>query len=91
MRYIKIRENTVREQVQKDFIKVVQIAVRLNNSGNSTKDDKDITHFQECRNTLCTPPSCNTVNEQELYSTPRLTLSSSCSSRRGAGCEPVCA
>ena len=56
IRYIQIRENAVREQVQNDFIDVKHIAGRLNNSDIFTKEDKDVAHFQACRDTLCTPP-----------------------------------
>ena len=63
IRYIQICENTVREQVQKDFIKVVHIAGRLNNSDIFTKEDKDVAHFQECIDIVCTPPTYNIVND----------------------------
>jgi hypothetical protein len=56
IRYIQIRENAVREQVQKEFIEVQHIAGRLNNSDIFTKEDKDVPHFQKCRNTLVVPP-----------------------------------
>jgi len=56
IRYIQIRENAVREQVQTDFIEVQHIAGRLNNSDIFTKEDKDVTHFQQCRDALCVPP-----------------------------------
>ena len=56
IRYIQIHENAVREQVQNNFIEVQHIAGRLNNSDIFTKEDKDVTHFQQCRDTLCVPP-----------------------------------
>jgi len=46
---IQIRENTVREQIQNNFIEVRHIAGCLNK-------DKDVTHFQACRDTLCDSP-----------------------------------
>ena len=54
--YIQIRENAVREQVQKDFIDVVHIAGKLNNSDIFTKEDIDVAHFIQCLDTLCTTP-----------------------------------
>jgi len=55
--YVQIRENAVREQVQKDFIDVVHIADKLNNSDIFTKEGKDVALFIQCRETLCIPPS----------------------------------
>ena len=56
IRYIQIRENAVREQVQAKFIEVEHVAGKLNNSDIFTKEDKDVAHFQQCRNTLVVPP-----------------------------------
>jgi hypothetical protein len=45
LRHVQIRENAVRESVQKGFIEVKHIAGRLNLSDMFTKEDKDSAHF----------------------------------------------
>ena len=55
--YIQIRENAVRENVQKSFIKVEHIAGKRNTSDMFTKEDKEPAHYIEIRDTMQdTPP-----------------------------------
>ena len=57
LRYIQIRENAVRENVQKSFIKVEHIAGKRNTSDMFTKEDKEPAHYIEIRDTIQdTPP-----------------------------------
>ena len=56
LRYIQIRENAVRENVQNNVINVQHIGGKLNPSDIFTKEDRDINHFQECVNALCSNP-----------------------------------
>ena len=60
LRYIQMRENAVREQVANKFVQVEQIAGKRNPSDIFTKEDRDPSHYIECRNALCAkPPSSN--------------------------------
>ena len=60
LRYIQIRENAVRENVQAKVIDVQYIGGKINPSDIFTKEDRDIGHFQQCTNALCsTPPMEN--------------------------------
>ena len=45
LRHFQIRENAVREEVQKGHIEVKHIAGELNNSDLFTKEDKDVQHY----------------------------------------------
>ena len=70
LRYIQMRENAVRESVQDRTIEVQHVGGKKNPSDIFTKEDRDVTHFQECRDALCsTPPvkpsSCS-VNPTDL-------------------------
>ena len=56
LRYIQIRENAVRECVQSKLIDVRHIGGKLNPSDIFTKEDKDVDHFERCRDTLCCVP-----------------------------------
>ena len=56
LRYIQMRENAVREQVQKGFIEVKHIAGNQNTADIYTKEDKDVTHFLQCADTLVSDP-----------------------------------
>jgi hypothetical protein len=51
LRHIQIRENAVRESVQKGFINVKHISGKLNLGDMFTKEEKDTTHFLTCRDT----------------------------------------
>ena len=56
LRYIQIRENTVRENVQANVITVNHIGGKLNPSDIFTKEDRDVDHYQQCVNALCSTP-----------------------------------
>ena len=56
LRYVQIRENAVRESIQDEIIDVEHIGGKLNPSDIFTKEDKDIEHFEKCRNTMCSSP-----------------------------------
>ena len=56
LRYIQIRENAVRENVQAQVINVNHIGGKLNPSDIFTKEDRDVSHFQACTNALCSNP-----------------------------------
>ena len=56
LRYIQIRENAVREQVQADFITVKHIGGKHNSADIFTKEDKDITHYLLCRDSVQKSP-----------------------------------
>ena len=56
LRYIQIRENAVREQVQNKFIEVKHIGGDHNPSDIFTKEDKDISHYLLCRNSIQKSP-----------------------------------
>ena len=53
LRYIQIRENAVRECIQANLIDVQHIGGKLNPSDIFTKEDKDVAHFELCRDCLC--------------------------------------
>ena len=57
LRYIQMRENAVREQVQAGFIEVKHIAGNQNTADIFTKENKDVQHFIRCANTLVSDPS----------------------------------
>ena len=60
LRYIQIRENAVRENVQAKVVDVQHIGGKLNPSDIFTKEDRDINHFEACVDALCsTPPEYN--------------------------------
>ena len=56
LRYIQICENVVRENIHSKVINVKDISGKLNPSENFTKEDRDINHFQQCVNALCSNP-----------------------------------
>ena len=56
LRYIQIRENAVRECLQTNLIDVQHIGGKLNPSDIFTKEDKDVEHFELCRDCLCSIP-----------------------------------
>ena len=85
LRYIQMRENAVRESVQNRTIEVQHVGGKKNPSDIFTKEDRDVTHFQECRDALCsTPPvkPSSSVNPTDL---PLLELRS----KGGAVCQAV--
>ena len=58
LRYIQMRENAVREQILERTINVQHVGGKKNPSDIFTKEDRDITHYEQCRDTLCsTPPT----------------------------------
>ena len=64
LRYIQIRENAVREQVQAQLIQVKHIGGLHNSSDIFTKEDKDIKHYLLCRDSVQKAPP----NQSETYS-----------------------
>ena len=57
LRYIQMRKNAVREQVAAKFVEVVEhVAGKSDPSDIFTKEDRDPSHFLECRDTLCAEP-----------------------------------
>ena len=63
LRYIQIRENAVREQVQKNFIQVKHIGGLHNSSDIFTKEDKNISHYLLCRSSIMrSPPDTSDEN-----------------------------
>ena len=69
LRYIQIRENAVREQVQTGLITVEHIDGKANLADLFTKEDKDITHYQEIAEVLCPyPPSYNDTRHLSPHS-----------------------
>ena len=56
LRYVQMRENAVRELVQNKTIQVRHIGGKQNSSDIFTKEDREITHFQSCVNSLCSTP-----------------------------------
>ena len=55
LRYIQIRENAVREQVQSGLIDVRHIEGKRNPTDIMTKEDRDVGHFCECSSMLVVP------------------------------------
>ena len=56
LRYIQMRENTVRESVQDGTITVKHVGGKHNPSDIFTKEDRDTDQFEVCRDALCTAP-----------------------------------
>ena len=53
-----MRENAVREQILERTINVQHVGGKKNPWDIFTKEDRDITHYEQCRDTLCsTPPT----------------------------------
>ena len=59
LRYIQIRENAVRECVQSGIIDVKHIGGKINPSDMFTKEEKDVSHFETCRDCVCVSPPLN--------------------------------
>ena len=64
LRHITIRENSVRELVQKKFATIKHISGNINPSDIFTKEDKDKYHFILLRNLLVSPPNTPTSIQQ---------------------------
>ena len=54
LRHIQIRENSIRESIQKDFISVKHIPGKLNLSDMFTKEEKSPQHFITIRDVVMT-------------------------------------
>ena len=52
LRHIQIRENGIREMVQKNLIEVQHISGKTNLADLFTKEDKDVEHFISIRDVL---------------------------------------
>jgi len=77
LRYIQIRENAVREQVQAGTVEVEHIAGKHNPADICTKEDKDAPHYIEMRDCLVSfPPNHRpaTINVKEIDSPYTRTL-----------------
>ena len=86
LRYIQICENAVRELVQaRTSIQVKHVAGKNNCSDIFTKEDRDITHFQQCRDSLCSAPPVNPTSPANQNS-PLLEL---CSKGGSVLCQAV--
>ena len=67
LRYLQIRKNTVRECVQSGLISVKHVGGKTNPLDIFTKEDKDILHFEQCRDALCSePPSSATITDSNV-------------------------
>ena len=64
LRYIQMRENAVREQVQAKFIDVNHIEGRLNPSDIFTKEDRDVSHFTACTDVLLSDPPSQHISHK---------------------------
>ena len=56
LRYIQIRENAVRENIQAGTVSVKHITGKTNPSDIFTKEDRDVAHYIQCRDSLCSTP-----------------------------------
>ena len=56
LRYIQIRENAIRESIKLGTVNVKHIGGKTNPSDIFTKEDRDINHFIQCCDTLCSTP-----------------------------------
>ena len=66
LRYIQIRENAVREQVQKNFIQVKHIGGLHNSSDILTKEDTNISHYLLCKCSIMrSPPNTSDENSSK--------------------------
>ena len=52
LRHIQMRENAIREAVLNDFVTVTHIMGKVNLADLFTKEDKDVSHFQQTRNIM---------------------------------------
>jgi len=76
LRYIQIRENAVRKNVQKSFIQFEHVAGKCNASDMFTKEDKDPVHYIDCRNALqTTSPTTKILNIDKTINEPGHSLS----------------
>jgi hypothetical protein len=64
LRHLQMRENAVRESIEKDFITVRHVSGKCNLADLFTKEDKDVEHFIQLRNYILTD-SLETRHEQE--------------------------
>ena len=55
LRHIQMRENAVREEVQKKLVKILHIPGKYNISDMFTKEDKDVKHFTSIRDMVLEP------------------------------------
>ena len=71
LRHIQIRENAVRESIQKQKIMVKHIAGNINLSDLFTKEHKDTTHFLKMRDVMMSiPPHSDTTKSDIFASNP---------------------
>jgi len=91
LRYIQIRKNAVRANMQNSFIHVEHIAGKRNVSDLLfTKEDKESAHFMAIRGTLqATPPTTKIINIDKTLNEPGhslLVTPSSTTTLREGGC-----
>ena len=65
LRYIQIRENTVRESVANAFIKLHHIAGKVNIADLFTKEDRDTKHFLSIRDIITKEVPKQTYHEPQ--------------------------
>ena len=76
LRYIQMRENAVRESIQEGTVDVNHIGGKRNPSDIFTKEERDILHFQSCRDVLCSTPPDYNPDLNEKHSPSHLELRS---------------
>ena len=76
LRYIQIRENAVRESIKTGTIDIKHIGGKTNPSDIFTKKDRDINHFIQCRDTLCSAPPAHYTSATQINTTHCTDLSS---------------
>ena len=83
LRYIQIRENSVREN---PHINIEHVSGKINPADMFSKEDKDTKHFQQLRNMTVKPPVKTVVNK---VTTNRLTDKNQ-SPTQAHPCTPSC-
>ena len=69
LRYIQMRENAVRENVQSNFIKISHIQGKINPTDIHTKEDRDVPHFEACRDSMVVDPPIHKTIETKNRTT----------------------
>mmetsp|Transcript_3382 Transcript_3382/g.5163 ORF Transcript_3382/g.5163 Transcript_3382/m.5163 type:complete len:553 (-) Transcript_3382:330-1988(-) len=62
LKHIQLRENALRESVQSGVIEVEHIGGKTNPSDIFTKEDRDVQHFTDCRDTMVVDPPSLSIN-----------------------------
>ena len=69
LRHVQIRENAVRESIQKKIINVLHIGGKINPGDIFTKEDKDSQHFLDVRSVLLCSPDNISISPSSVTST----------------------